>query len=78
MHDELDARIRALDAERLRPVPPPPDTVPRSHTAPVDELDARRHRRRTTALPPNDGIKALQAAGEKYRAKQAQHEEGGH
>jgi hypothetical protein len=22
--DELDARIRALEAERLRPVPPPP------------------------------------------------------
>lgn len=37
MNDELDARIRALEAERLRPVPPPPQ-LPAIATADYLEL----------------------------------------
>lgn len=76
MADELDARIRSLEAERLRPVPPPPGSVPRTSTALVDELDARRARRKTPT--PHDldpGLRALRAAGEMYRRKNAQHGE---
>ncbi|MFB4320649.1 hypothetical protein [Actinomadura sp. 21ATH] len=36
--DELDARIRALEAERLRPVPPPPRTNPRINLHDLAEL----------------------------------------
>ena len=37
-HDELSARIRALEAERLRPVPPPPKTQPRINLIALAEL----------------------------------------
>ena len=37
-HDELSARIRALEAERLRPVPPPPKTRPRINLIDLTEL----------------------------------------
>ncbi len=38
MSDELDARVRALEAERLRPVPPPPKTRPRINLYDLAEL----------------------------------------
>ncbi|TDB76803.1 hypothetical protein E1264_38105 [Actinomadura sp. KC216] len=37
-HDELAARIRALEAERLRPVPPPPRQGPRINLTDLAEL----------------------------------------
>lgn len=42
MPDELDARIRSLEAERLRPVPPPPPTPARHHARQLlDHLHAQ-------------------------------------
>lgn len=38
MSDELDARVRSLEAERLRPVPPPPGTNPRINLIDLAEL----------------------------------------
>lgn len=46
MNDELTARIRQLEAERLRPVPPPPfrsRPVTRPY-APITTRSARRNR----------------------------------
>lgn len=40
MSDELAARVRALEAERLRPVPPPPRTNPRINLIDLAELVA--------------------------------------
>ncbi len=43
MPDELDTRIRALEAERLRPVPPPPIRLPPRHAdLPAAALEAAR------------------------------------
>jgi hypothetical protein len=79
--DELARRIRSLEAERLRPVPPPPRArhvvaaVPTLSTPPVGEAVPRRARR--TPTPPLDpGIRALRGAGETYRRKQAQRHGG--
>jgi hypothetical protein len=36
--DELDARVRLLEAERLRPVPPPPRTRPRINLIDLAEM----------------------------------------
>ncbi|WP_433233832.1 hypothetical protein [Actinomadura nitritigenes] len=36
--DELDLRVRALEAERLRPVPPPPRPGPRISLSDLAEL----------------------------------------
>lgn len=41
MPDELDRRIRRLEAERLRPVPPPPGDTKRPTTA-AERTAARR------------------------------------
>lgn len=38
MPDELAERVRALEAERLRPVPPPPKTRPRINLYDLAEL----------------------------------------
>lgn len=38
MTDELARRVRALEAERLRPVPPPPRTNPRINLIDLAEL----------------------------------------
>lgn len=38
MRDELDARVRALEAERLRPVPPAPRPGPRINLNDLAEL----------------------------------------
>lgn len=65
--DELAARVRSLEAERLRPVPPPP---------PLRAVPARR-----PAAPPNldddPAIRALRAAGQKHRQITTQQENGG-
>lgn len=36
--DELTERVRALEAERLRPVPPPPQTRPRINLIDLAEM----------------------------------------
>lgn len=38
MADELDERLRALEAERLRPVPPSPSPGPRINLTDLAEL----------------------------------------
>jgi hypothetical protein len=62
--DELAQRIRSLEAERLRPVPPPP---------PLRVVTPR-------ALPDLDddpAIRALRAAGQKHRQITELQEKGG-
>lgn len=73
--DELDTRIRSLEAERLRPVPPAPRhngglVVPDlpAITAALYAEPTRPRRRRD----PDAGIRALQRAGDTYRTHTAQ------
>lgn len=72
--DALAARIRSLEAERLRPVPPPPALI---RHADLNAISAGRRPRRK-AEAPDPGIAALRRAGELYRAKnQHQDDDGG-
>lgn len=83
--DELDARIRSLEAERLRPVPPPPSPGARDHTPsthPVhdglgdDDAGAAPLPLRATR-PTDPGLRALRAAGQKHRQIAKQQQNGG-
>lgn len=83
--DELAARIRSLEAERLRPVPPPPGRGARDHrpsTEPVheglgdDDTGAAPLPLRATR-PADPGLRALRAAGQKHRQITELQEKGG-
>lgn len=55
VHDELEARIRSLEAERLRPVPPPPPLRPVAPRRPPRPPD----------LDGDPAIRALRKAGKR-------------
>lgn len=63
--DELAQRIRSLEAERLRPVPPPPPLRAVPPRRPLPELD------------DDLAIRALRAAGQKHRQITELQEKGG-